>query len=248
MHIAFSAKQLLLEPNENRHNSRPMQSASNREYLAEDVLAHAREAFAETVSLKVKQLYNYVPKGSNSELTGDFIEELVRGFVQKWLGHRRLLSGAFYSAESAESKHRPLQIDGIVHDPHSGPVVLEDGGFVVVHPAFCSNVIEIKTSLKGSNIAKFQKRLRQIYRRYMHHVTMPHVMGIVIADSNPERRSAAPPCSSERPAYRYHSGGWCPIFILFSEKDGAYHPHELAIDAMIRCIYAKQHCYVNYLS
>jgi len=200
------------------------------------------------VSLKVQQLYRYVPKGSNSDLTGEFIEELVRGFVQKWLGHRRLLSGTFYSAESAGSKPCPLQIDGIVHDPHCGPVVLEEGGFVVVHPAFCSNVIEIKTSLKGSNIAMFQERLRQIYSRYMHHVTTPHVMGIVIADSDPERKSLAPPCSSERPAYRYHSGGWCPIFILFSEKDGAYRPHDPAIDAMIRCIYAKQHTYMNYFS
>jgi hypothetical protein len=220
--------------------------SDNREYLAEDVLIHTREAFAETVALKVQQLYRYVPRGSNPDLTGHFVEELVRGFVQKWLGHRRLLSGTFHSTEFAAAQDTPLQIDGIVHDPHCGPVILEEGGFVVVHPAFCTNVIEIKTSI--GSLADFQQRLQRVYRTYMHHVTTPHVMGIVIADSDPGRKSLTTPYGSEYPAYHHHLAGWCPIFILFNEKDGEYRPHYPAIDAMIRCIYAHQHSYVKYLS
>src|SRR5438876_28781 len=154
----------------------------NREYLDEDVLRQAREAFAETVALKVQQLYRYVPRASNSALTGHFVEELVRAFVQKWLGNRRLLCGTFYSVEFANSARTPLQIDGIVYNPERGPVVLEEGGFVVVHPAFCTNVIEIKTSIGA--LAKFEERLMRTYTTYIHHTTTPHVMGIVIADSD----------------------------------------------------------------
>jgi hypothetical protein len=220
--------------------------SDNREYLAEDVLTHVREAFAETVALKVQQLYRYVPRGSNSALTGHFIEELVRGFVQQWLGHRRLLSGTLYSSEFATSQRTPLQIDGIVHDPHKGPVILEEGGFVVVHPAFCTNVIEIKTSV--GSVTSFQERLREIYALYMHHTTTPHIMGIVIADSDAERHSIIAGRSPEYPAYHYHLAGWCPIFILFTEDNGEYRPHFPAIDAMIRCIYSNSHTFVNYLS
>jgi len=220
--------------------------SDNREYLEEDVLTHVREAFAETVILKVQQLYRYVPRGSNSALTGHFIEELVRGFVQEWLGHRRLLSGTFYSHEFETSHRNPLQIDGIVHDPHKGPVILEEGGFVVVHPAFCTNVIEIKTSI--GSVTTFQDRLRDIYHLYMHHTTTPHIMGIVIADSDPERHSIVGEQTANHHAYNYHFAGWCPIFILFSEHNGEYRPYFPAIDAMIRCIYTNCHSFRSYLS
>jgi hypothetical protein len=218
----------------------------NREYLEEDVLTHAREAFSQTVALKVQQLYRYVPRGSNPTLTGQFVEELVRGFVQKWLGHRRLLSGMFYSTEFAKSGRTPLQIDGIVYDPHSGPVILEEGGFVVVHPAFCTNVIEIKTSIASLN--DFQERLQRTYHTYMHHTTTPHVMGIVISDADPETKSLRTPHGRDYPAYHYQLAGWCPIFILFAESAGEYRPHVPAIDAMIRCIYANRYRFVNYFS
>jgi len=220
--------------------------SKNREYFDEDVLKHAREAFAETVALKVEQLYRYVPRGSNSALTGAFIEELVRGFIQKWIGHRQLLCGTLHSTEFEQSKATPLQIDGIVYDPQKGPAILEEGGFVVVHPAFCTNVIEIKTSVPS--LMKFEERLRKIYERYMHHATSCHVMGVVIADADPIKKSLVSQGGREFPAYRYFMGGWCPIFILFKKAGGKYEPQYEAIDAMIHSIYRNRGSSAVYLS
>jgi hypothetical protein len=220
--------------------------SDNREYDEEDVLKHAREAFAETVRLKVQQLYRYIPKGTNSALTGHYVEELVRGFVRKWLGQKRLVSGTFYSTEAETAKTPPLQIDGIVYDPEKGPLILEEGGFVVVHPAFCTNVIEIKTSIESVN--EFEERLRRIAATYMHHLTAAHVMGIVIYDADAIGASTKAPRSEEMPAYTYFLGGWCPIFILFTLQDGEFIPHYDAITAMIRSIYTHQYSGRNYLS
>ena len=219
---------------------------NNREYLAEDVLKHAREAFAETVSLKVQQLYRYVPKGSNSALTGHFVEEVVKGFVQSWLGERRLVSGTFCSNESVSLNIKPMQIDGIVYDPRKGPLVLDEGGFAVVHPAFCTSAFEFKTSIR--TVSEFQDRLRSIYTNYMHHGTTCQVMGIVISDKDAVGKSVVSRPSGDIPAYHHFNAGWCPIFILFTEKDGEYEPHFDAIDAMIRSVYRNQYSGVNYIS
>jgi hypothetical protein len=116
----------------------------------ENVIQNAIEAFSETVALKVKQLRRYIPKEralTNQDRTGAFIEELVRGFIQGWIGHQQLLHGTFYDKKHAESNEKPLQIDGIGYDPMRGPVILREGSFVIVHPAFCSGVIEIKTTI-----------------------------------------------------------------------------------------------------
>ena len=47
----------------------------------QDVLKRVRAAFADTVTMKLRQLYVVVPQGSNPALTGAFVEELVRGFI-----------------------------------------------------------------------------------------------------------------------------------------------------------------------
>ena len=89
---------------------------------SERVLEHAIASFAETIELKIKQLRRYVPKKkelTNPELTGAYIEELVRGFVRDWIGHRQLLTGTLFSEHEVDAK--PMQIDGIVFDPTKGP-------------------------------------------------------------------------------------------------------------------------------
>jgi len=216
-----------------------------RDYRDEDVLKHAREAFTETIALKVQQLRRYIKKGTNSALTGSFIEELVRGFIQRWIGHRWYLTGTFYSAEFEKSGAKPLQIDGIVYDPTAGPLILHEGGFAVIHPAFCTSVVEVKTS--HSSILDFEKRLQQIYSQYMHHVTTPQVMGVVIADSDPEKHSWIQIKDKYIWAYEYNAVPWCPIFILFQEDNNEYTPFEPAINAMIRAIYRNQIGPMNYL-
>lgn len=230
---APTANTVSLQPT--RSAAAPPSSASQPpNYRQEDVLKHVKEAFAETIALKVKQLRRYIPKEkarTNTELTGNYIEELVRGFIQRWIGEQRLVTGAFYSKASETSTERPLQIDGIVHDPRRGPAVISEGNFEIVHPAFCSGVVEIRiaTALK-----EFEQRLQYISGRYMHHVTAGRVMGVVIASPNPEKDSQQPWTGSKTPLlYDYRQVGWCPIFILFKDVDGEYEPHYPAIHAMI---------------
>lgn len=217
------------------------------DYRNENVIESACESFEETIALKVSQLRRYVKKGLNSALTGQYIEELVRGFVANWIGHRQLLSGTFWSREFDESGEKPLQIDGIVYDPASGPPILREGGFVVAHPVFCTSVIEIKTTHVGK-MSELEKRLALISSRYMHHLTASHVMGIVIADPDPAKTSTREDAKGNPSyLYNYSTVGWCPIFILFKETDSEYEPYRPAIDAMIRAIYKAQIPLPNHL-
>jgi hypothetical protein len=205
--------------------------------LNEDVLRHAKDAFIETIALKVKHLRHYVKKNTNSDLTGLYIEEVVRGFVKNWIGHRVLINGTFYSSEFENSEENPLQIDSIIYDPTMGPPVMLEGNFGIVHPVFCAGVLEIKTSYSGS-LLKFQERLDKIHRLYMHHVRKSQVMGVVICDSNPDAKSTISTKGENFKAFSYNQD-WCPIFVLFEEKDGEYQPFEPAIDAIFRAIFTN---------
>lgn len=194
----------------------------------ENVLKYPATVFAETIILKVKQLRDYVPKKrkrTNTDLTGKYIEELVRGFIHDWIGHKELLTGTFYFQKFIDSKLKPPQIDGIVYDPLKGPVTIREGNFVIVHPAFCVGIIEIKMTC---NIKNLEKRLQSHSNKYLCHLGKPHVMGVVIADKDPEKNSL----------HDYNNFYLCPIFILFKEKeDGEYEPYVPAIEAMIKAIY-----------
>ncbi len=217
----------------------------------ENVIQNAVEAFSETVALKVKQLRRCIPKEralTNQDLTGAYIEELVRGFIQGWIGHQQLLHGTFFDKKHAESGEKPLQIDGIVYDPTRGPVILREGNFVVLHPAFCSGVIEIKMTI--SSIETFEGRLRDIHSKYLSHLPSPHIMGVVIADKDPAKISELKTKDNRTiQYYNYFTVPLCPIFILFKETgDGEYEPHYPAIDAMIRSIYANLTITTNYIA
>lgn len=216
------------------------------DYRNEDALKHAREAFTETIAMKLQHLRRYIKKGTNPDLTGKYIEAVVRGFIRNWIGHRLYLTGTFYSSEFEQSGETPLQIDGIVYDPHAGPAVLIESEFAVVHPAFCTSVIEVKTSC--DDLKAFEQRLRLIYSRYMHHLTTPQVMGVILADADPETHSNIPRADGKTlRAYDYSTVPWCPMFILFKEQDNEYTPFMPAVDAMIRAIYRNQHSAGNYL-
>jgi hypothetical protein len=157
----------------------------------ENVIKHAIEAFAETVALKVKQLRRYVPKQkalTNQDLTGAYIEELVRGFIRGWIGHQFLLHGTFYYQKHIDSGDKPLQIDGIVYDPTRGPTILREGDFVVIHPAFCSGVIEIKTTIPS--VQDFLERLWEVHSKYLSHLPTPELLSNVVLQDCVRRRPA----------------------------------------------------------
>jgi hypothetical protein len=215
----------------------------------ENVLKYAIEAFAETIALKVRQLRRFVPKekaSTNSDLTGAYIEELVRGFIRRWIRHQHLLHGTFYDAKLNASGEKPFQIDGIVHDPSRGPVTLREGEFVVVHPAFCSAVIEVKMTVRSMD--EFEKRLQAIYKRHLPHLTSPHIMGVVIAAEDPKRASECTLFGGSLPYHNYSTVPLCPIFVLFRETEECdYDPYYPAIDGLIRAIYNNTTISNNYI-
>lgn len=216
----------------------------------ENVMQHAIEAFAETVALKMKQLRRYVPKQkdlTNPDLTGAFIEELVRGFVRGWIGHKLLLHGTFYYKQHIDANQKPLQIDGIVYDPTRGPAILREGDFIVVHPAFCAGVVEIKTTIPS--VQSFLERLWEVHGKYLAHLPTPHTMGVVIADKDPEKASEIKTKDGRIiPAYNHNTVPLCPIFILFKEtNDGEYEPFFPAIEGMIRAMYSNLYVSTNYM-
>src|SRR5438552_3687403 len=136
---------------------------------SQDVLKAVRSAFSGTISLKVKQLYEVVPRGSNAELTGEFIEELVRGFIRDWISPCLLLRGTLHphdaNTELSSSNSGAKQVDGIVYDPRLGPAIIREGGFLVAHPAFCRGIIEIRTS--EEDLRAFEDRLQTLYKQYL---------------------------------------------------------------------------------
>jgi hypothetical protein len=214
----------------------------------ENVLQHAAEAFAETIGLKVRQLRRFIPKAkaeTNTDITGAYIEEVVRGFLGSWIGHQKLVHGTFYSKVCEVSREPALQINGIVHDPTKGPLILSEGDFAIVHPAFCSGVVEIKTSI--SSAKSFEDRLQTVHQRYMSHLPTPHVMGIVIADSAPEKSSKLKTKDDRTLDYHnYFTAPLCPIFFLFKETEDGYEPFMPAIDAMIRAVH-RLYVSTNYM-
>lgn len=219
------------------------------DFGTENVIAVAVSAFVETVALKVKQLRQFVPKrkdATNTELTGEFIEELVRGFVRDWLGGSLLLHGTLYHQQHIDSGDKPLQIDGIVYNPSRGPAILREVEFIVVHPAFCGGVIEIKMT---APLKTLEDRLQDIYaKHFAKHRTKPCVMGVIVADKDPEKVSQIPVTGGTKPAYDYAWANWCPIFVLFKEtEDGDYLPHMEAIHALIRACYNNFTITTNYM-
>jgi hypothetical protein len=208
------------------------------DFTKEDVLQYAREAFAETIALKVKQLRRFIPKKrdeTNTDLTGAYIEEVVRGFISNCIGNQRLVQGTLYCNACDVSREPAMQIDGIVYDPTKGPAILLEGNFALLHPAFCAGVVEIKTTI--SNIRDFEDRLQVIHQRYMGHLPSTHVMGVVIADAAPEKTSQLRTRDGRILDYHnYFTVPICPIFILFKEGEQEYEPFMPAIDAMIRAV------------
>ncbi len=200
-------------------------------------IEEAKRTFAETVILKVSQLRRYVGRGRNPALTGAFTEELVRGFIQEWIGQWQLLTGALHDGPDVESPEAPFQIDGIIFSPRRGPATIKEGNFVVVHPAFCPGVIEIKTSLNRT-MQDFEDRLKGIHARHFNDRSAPCVMGVVITDRDPEKRSQLRDLDgNEFPIYERQRGAWCPIFTLFKETGAGYEEFHPAIDQMVKHVF-----------
>ncbi|MFO1046049.1 MAG: hypothetical protein U0941_30085 [Planctomycetaceae bacterium] len=215
-----------------------------------DAIAAAKAAFAQTIQLKLDQFHAVAPKGSNSALAGDFIEELVRGFIRDWIQPCSLLRGSMCPIDINEAYLNPSipQIDGIVFDPRQGPSIIREGNFVVAHPQFCPGIIEIKKS--ETNLKEFESRLQDLHKQFycrgsvgttsqMITVASHAVMGIVIHDPDPNTHSHPTWHQASPSLHEIQYGGHCPIFILFKEKIRGveYEPYDPAISSMMETIF-----------
>ncbi len=210
----------------------------------------AVKAFTETIAVKLKLLRELIPRDAdftNTALTGAFVEEMTRGFVQSWIGDSFLLHGMLVSESeiadaTASGSTRPmaLQIDGIVYDPKKGPLILREGDFIAVSPDFIRGVIEIKMSEAPSVLSH---RLKNIYQRYIDGcVGFPAVMGVIVASKDPEAMARVTG-EGLRPWHEIHKAGHHPVFVLFKENDnGTFEPNEPAIYDLVRMIYSRINC------
>ncbi len=209
-----------------------------------EVIRTAREAFTQTLQLKLKQFRDLLPKGSHSVLTGAFMESLVREFIRTWISPCQLRHGTFFPHNLSGVEQKPTQIDGIIYDPRLGPAIIQEEHFIVVHPGLCRGIIEIKAS--ESNLKEFENSLKERYEKYLkpawhngyyfHAMNDGYVRGIVIHDPDPVNNSS-PQWMCGCPLYQYTITGHCPIFILFKEQGGDFKPYIPGINALMQSIF-----------
>jgi hypothetical protein len=191
----------------------------------------AATEFAGNIASRLTEFHRFVPSGSKPDLTNFFLEAQVRSLIEAWLAPKRLLSGIFRMPEAPGPTTTPFLIDGAVHDPGRCRPTLEQGSFFVVNPATCVGLIQIKPSV--SNLSKFQTHLREIAQIYFSGRRPGMVMGILVSDVTPEKKSIVHRNGKAFPSYQFVHPNWCPIFILFSRRDGVFEPHFPAIEALV---------------
>jgi hypothetical protein len=200
-----------------------MPSEANERKVAAD--------FAGNIASRLSEFQRFVPSGSNPDGTNRFLEAQVRSLVEAYLTPKRLLSGVFRAPGASDPTTAPSLIEGAVHDPQRGQPTFEQGGFCVINPATCAGLIEIRPTV--SNISKFQTRLREIAQTHFYGRRPGMVMGIVVSDVTPEKKSIVHRYGKTFPSYQFAHPKWCPIFILFSRREGLFEPHFPAIEALV---------------
>lgn len=194
-------------------------------------LKRAATDFADNIKRRMTQFAPLLPAGSNPELTHRFVELQVRNLIEEKLAPKRLLSGIFNVPGGSGAPPAASFVESAVQDPQRGRPNFEQGGFSVLNPATCVGVVQIKPS--ASNISKFQSRLREISQTYFFGRRSGTVMGVLVSDERPERKSVVHRNNRTFQAYDYMNAKWCPIFILFSRRSGQFEPHFPAIEALL---------------
>jgi hypothetical protein len=172
-----------------------------------------------------------MPPGTNSDLASRFLEAQVRSLIAERLAPKRLVAGSFSAPGITAPEAGPPYVEDIIYDQRRGPLLLDTGAFVIANPGTCAGVIQFRPS--AGNVPKFQARLREIALTYFPRRHPGCVMGIIIGDSDPEKKSVI--CRSGRrfQAYDFTNSKWCPTFILFCRRDERYQPHLPALEALL---------------
>jgi hypothetical protein len=194
------------------------------------------EEFAQAALTRIAALSQFFPPEAMPQTVACFLEQAVAALLQQRFGRKHFLSGIVYSeTKKADSKSNCHLLDGIVYDPDKGSVTLRNGRLAILNPEVCAGVISIKAST--SNLGKFGIRLGEIRKAHFQGRRGACVMGVVIADSQPERTSRVCKEGRQFNAYDFTHPKWCPVFVLFSHRDGQYRPHVPAIEALLANIH-----------
>ena len=209
--------------------SRPL--PSNRTVVADAHTQLAAKRFAADVASRLAQFYRLIPPTSNPNLATRFLEAQVRSLLAERLAPMRLFPGTLSAPDVNVSESGPPFTEDLVYSPQPGPLLFESGHFSIVNPLACAGVIQIRASV--ANTAKFQARLREIAFTYFSGRHPRCVMGVIVSDSAPEKKSVVRRNGRKFPAYDFTNSKWCPICILFSRRDGLFRPHFPAIEALL---------------
>ena len=183
------------------------------------------------ITSRLTEFQRMVPSISDPDVTSRFLEAQVRSLIEEWLAPKRMLSGVFSVPGASGPTTAPSLIEGAVHDPERGKPTFELGSFSVVNPATCVGLIQIKPTV--ANVSKFEHRLREIAQTFFFGRRPGMVMGIVVSDVAPERKSIVHRYGKTFPSYQFMHARWCPVFILFSRRDGRFEPSFPAIEALV---------------
>jgi hypothetical protein len=194
-------------------------------------IKQAAAHFAENVASGITQFQRLVPSDPNLDLTNRFLEAQVRRLVEERLAPKRLVSGTFSAPGAPVSETGSPVIEGAIYDPQRGPILLERGRFSIMNPATCAGVIQIKPS--AANISKFQANLREIALTFFYGRRSNLVMGVLVSDAEPGKKSIVCRNGKKFAAYEFTNPKWCPIFILFSRRERVYEPYVPAIEAFL---------------
>jgi hypothetical protein len=168
-----------------------------------------------------------------------FIEEAVAVLIQQRLGPKRRVWGILHTAGERDPEEPLPLVDGIIQDPQKGAITLQNGRLAIVDARVCSGVILINAGC--SNIAKLESRLWVSRSAQLRALPDAAVMGVVVRDGDPRKKSWVSRKGNQFHSYDGTTRKWCPIYILFSYRNGAYEPHRPAIRALLENIHNKIH-------
>jgi|GEM_PF-5272707 len=203
------------------------------ESLGQEALRNAAETFASLVTAKVKVFRELCAEKENTEVTGDFVEEMLRGYINSWLAPMGIYPG---SLVSPRHKRKLKQIDGLIWQPSFGPPVLREGNTLLLHPNTVRAIVELKTSVES--VRHLHDRLSDLWEELKptEH-SARDAMGIILfhngnpeTASNPHWRTV----DGNREPLHTRAVNAHPIYILFERRGQFdYEPYFPAIMELI---------------
>ena len=197
-----------------------------------EALKTAARTFAALVKANLKVFRGLCSGRENTEVTGDFIEELLREYINSWLSPMGIYPGSLCRPNS----DKMMQIDGLIWQPSFGPPLLKQSNFLLLHPIVARAVVEIKTSVKS--IKKLHDRLVEIWTAFLSDTRQERrdALGIILWHDSPETAAEPKWHRVDGHLTELHTRALDahPIFILFRRTgDYEYEPFMPAIEAML---------------